>query len=104
MFITSSRRVDIELSQARAMDDFRYEEIQDGQSRVLVLHSGNDSDPLQCSLERFSLDLPPEYEALSYTWGDPVRRMANMHMRSKRLKRTSDDAPESGVDRLHRHH
>ena len=46
-----------------------YTELSANESRILVLHSGQDGDPIQCHLENFSLDDPPHYEAVSYTWG-----------------------------------
>ena len=46
-----------------------YTELSANESRILVLHSSQDGDPIQCHLENFSLDDPPHYEAVSYTWG-----------------------------------
>lgn len=46
-----------------------YTELSANESRILVLHSGQVEDPIQCHLEHFSLDDPPYYEAVSYTWG-----------------------------------
>lgn len=46
-----------------------YTELSANESRILVLHSGQGGDPIQCHLENFSLDDPPHYEAVSYTWG-----------------------------------
>ena len=46
-----------------------YTELSGNESRILVLHSGQGGDPIQCHLENFSLDDPPHYEAVSYTWG-----------------------------------
>jgi hypothetical protein len=39
--------------------------------RLLVLLPGQDDDEIQCEIQHASLDGPPRYEALSYTWGDP---------------------------------
>ncbi|KAL9106298.1 MAG: hypothetical protein Q9227_008633 [Pyrenula ochraceoflavens] len=39
--------------------------------RVLTLEQGTADDPLCGSLKHVSLEHPPEYEALSYVWGDP---------------------------------
>lgn len=41
------------------------------QIRALTLHAGGVSDPIECSLQVVSLQDSPEYQALSYTWGDP---------------------------------
>lgn len=38
--------------------------------RILNLLPGQPSDPVQCTLQVVSLNNPPEYEALSYVWGD----------------------------------
>jgi hypothetical protein len=46
-----------------------YTELSGNESRILVLRSGQGGDPIQCHLEHFSLDDPPHYEAVSYTWG-----------------------------------
>jgi Heterokaryon incompatibility protein (HET) len=39
--------------------------------RLLVLLPGLDDAEIQCEIQHASLDGPPQYEALSYTWGDP---------------------------------
>lgn len=38
--------------------------------RTLTLDAGVVSAPIKCSLQVVSLQDSPEYEALSYTWGD----------------------------------
>jgi hypothetical protein len=38
--------------------------------RLLILLRGAQQDPIQCRLEHVSLINDPDYEALSYTWGD----------------------------------
>ncbi|KAK4653245.1 hypothetical protein QC762_511730 [Podospora pseudocomata] len=43
------------------------------QIRVLTIHPGSSDDPILCSLTRHSLQHENDYEALSYTWGDPTR-------------------------------
>ncbi|CZR56700.1 uncharacterized protein PAC_06589 [Phialocephala subalpina] len=40
--------------------------------RLVALESGAEDDPIRCSLAYTSLDDEPEYEALSYVWGDPA--------------------------------
>ena len=40
-------------------------------ARLLTLLEGAENDPIQCRLEVVVLDSAPEYEALSYVWGDP---------------------------------
>ena len=39
--------------------------------RLLTLEPGAESDGFRCRLNTYSLDAAPEYEALSYVWGDP---------------------------------
>ena len=38
----------------------------------MYLLPGRDRAPLSCSLRIVSLSEPPDYEALSYTWGEPI--------------------------------
>jgi hypothetical protein len=38
--------------------------------RLLSLLPGSGDDPLRCTLHETELDKAPEYEAISYTWGD----------------------------------
>lgn len=40
--------------------------------RVLTVYPGNASDPIRCNLRTVSFREEPSYEALSYTWGDPI--------------------------------
>lgn len=44
-----------------------------GHSRILKLDPGTPSQPLTCSLETLRLKNAPQYEALSYAWGNPDR-------------------------------
>jgi hypothetical protein len=39
--------------------------------RLLVLLPGQDDAEIRCEIQHASLDGPPQYEALSYTWGNP---------------------------------
>jgi hypothetical protein len=48
-----------------------YQPLEEGQSRVMELLPGHKSAPLQCVLRPISLNTRPQYEALSYTWGEP---------------------------------
>ncbi|KAI0166731.1 HET-domain-containing protein [Hypoxylon sp. FL1284] len=43
--------------------------------RVLQLHNGKDPDEISCELVVTTLDEAPEFEALSYVWGDFLPRM-----------------------------
>ena len=38
--------------------------------RIIELQAGQYSDPIHCTIIHVSLDALPQYEALSYTWGD----------------------------------
>lgn len=40
--------------------------------RLCALHRGSLDDPLICTLKTVSLDDNPEYESLSYVWGEPI--------------------------------
>ncbi|PMD60443.1 HET-domain-containing protein [Hyaloscypha bicolor E] len=40
--------------------------------RILKLHKGTNDSPITCSLQVADLDDDPEYESLSYVWGDPA--------------------------------
>lgn len=52
---------------------YRYSPLKhDHDIRLLYLLPGSDEAPLSCSLRIVSLSEPPEYEAVSYTWGEPV--------------------------------
>lgn len=48
-----------------------YRPLQSNEIRILTLKPGSGPDPIACTLRHVSLDDQPEYEALSYTWGDP---------------------------------
>jgi len=55
------------------MDSFVYNRLQTDrpQIRLLLLLPGLEHEKLACSLITVFLDDAPQYEALSYTWGDP---------------------------------
>ena len=40
--------------------------------RLLVLDGGEPTDEVSCSLEQYCLASAPDYEAISYVWGDPT--------------------------------
>jgi hypothetical protein len=46
--------------------------------RVIRLHPSSEGKPLRCDILEASLDHPPAYEALSYTWG-PAEPPRNLH-------------------------
>lgn len=45
----------------------------DDQFRTIILEPGQYQDPIRCQLQVHQITSPPDYEALSYVWGDPVR-------------------------------
>lgn len=53
--------------------------------RIVHLHPApSHSSPIQCSLHRVSLENNPEYTALSYTWGSPIKLPWWERIRSKK--------------------
>ncbi|KAH6702821.1 heterokaryon incompatibility protein-domain-containing protein [Leptodontidium sp. MPI-SDFR-AT-0119] len=58
---------------ARMSAIFTYQPLELGSSqfRILELYPGPFGDRISCSIIKSSLDSKPEYEALSYTWGNP---------------------------------
>lgn len=52
-------------------DRYQYERLPDASSfRVLELQPGRDRDPIEIHLRVVNWDSPPDYEAISYTWGN----------------------------------
>lgn len=68
------------------------------QIRVVTLLPGKWTEELKCELSVVSLENPPEYEALSYVWGEVLGRIpirlrdqiflvtGNLHMALRRLR------------------
>ncbi|RYP69863.1 hypothetical protein DL769_005156 [Monosporascus sp. CRB-8-3] len=54
-------------------ESFPYRSLVTGSSlmRVVSVEPGSIDEPVQCKLQYVNLDERPEYEALSYVWGDP---------------------------------
>ncbi|PVH72150.1 HET-domain-containing protein [Cadophora sp. DSE1049] len=62
-------------AQQPTTNSFRYGRLNTAtrQIRLLRLHREvKCSDPVECSIEAFDLEYAPVYNALSYTWGDPL--------------------------------
>lgn len=58
---------------------YTYEPILSGQMRLLrVSHTEEAEIMISCSLRTVSLDYPPKFEALSYTWGHSAPRQSIM--------------------------
>jgi hypothetical protein len=45
-----------------------YSQLREGEIRLLKVKPGNPSEPVQCELQAYSIDM--EYFALSYVWGE----------------------------------
>lgn len=50
-----------------------YDLLGSSQFRVLILQPGKDFEQVQCRLVTLDFNDSPEYEALSYAWGDPAQ-------------------------------
>jgi Heterokaryon incompatibility protein (HET) len=50
---------------------YKYDSLKNDEIRLLLLHGGGRSDPIVFELATVKLSVQPEYEALSYVWGDP---------------------------------
>ncbi|KAI2621622.1 HET-domain-containing protein [Hypoxylon sp. NC1633] len=46
----------------------------DRQIRILIVNSGSWTDTIECSVQAVFIDDNPQYEALSYVWGDPSKK------------------------------
>ncbi|KAF2116789.1 heterokaryon incompatibility protein-domain-containing protein [Lophiotrema nucula] len=68
------------------MADFSFNAFTDPRSeiRILTIHPGGGDDPISCELRTFSLTELPNYEALSYTWGDNTSQKS-IEINSKRF-------------------
>jgi hypothetical protein len=57
------------------MDRYQYQNLSPREIRLIELHPPNTTDPdeIYISLIHVSIDEGPEYAALSYAWGDPIR-------------------------------
>ncbi|KAH6721662.1 heterokaryon incompatibility protein-domain-containing protein [Leptodontidium sp. MPI-SDFR-AT-0119] len=61
-------------SSSQDLDSYKYQEIpSENTIRILTLSPGPPGARLEGNLEFASLDDYPEYEAISYVWGDPTR-------------------------------
>lgn len=59
-----------------AQNEYRYEPLsQPNRIRVLELQPGSGDDPISVSLRNVSLDAEPQFEAISYVWGDASVRL-----------------------------
>jgi Heterokaryon incompatibility protein (HET) len=56
------------------MQSYKYPALKENEIRLLQILPGLDSEIVSCILTHVSLDDPPEYAALSYTWGEAPSR------------------------------
>jgi hypothetical protein len=56
------------------MQSYKYPALKENEIRLLQILPGLDSEIVSCILTHVSLDDPPEYAALSYTWGEKPSR------------------------------
>ncbi|KAH7270902.1 heterokaryon incompatibility protein-domain-containing protein [Fusarium solani] len=68
----ASKRVRKLLDDVPSPLPYRQLDLKSHQIRILHLLPGNRKDPIRCALHTALLDDGPKYEALSYTWGDPL--------------------------------
>jgi hypothetical protein len=58
------------------MATYQYQRLPDAKDiRLLVLRPGSGDDEVACDLSIVSLTEQPIFEALSYTWGDPFKKL-----------------------------
>lgn len=70
--VTMSKRV--EFPKAQTSQEYVYKPLPSGGFvRYLILQPGKDHEPLHCNLHTISLGEIPEFEAISYVWGNPKR-------------------------------
>ena len=81
------------------LPNYKYGPLRDGANiRILVLKPGIGEDPIRCNLEEAKLADKPQFECLSYVWGDPtdtkliicdkkaIRITVNLHGALKHLR------------------
>jgi len=77
-----SRQHAIIYARSRQLDLTRRE------TRLVLLHPGRWRDQIVCSLSTVSLDDNPEYEALSYAWGDAtIPRFIKLNRHTVRIRK-----------------
>ncbi|USP76812.1 HET-domain-containing protein [Curvularia clavata] len=59
-----------------AVEEYIYRPLNSGDQeiRLITIKAGRGPDPVECSLDHVSLGDKPQYEALSYVWGNPNDR------------------------------
>lgn len=66
------------------MKSFRYSSLKStGDIRLMMLLPGPRGTPIHCRLVHAAFDANPEYQALSYTWGDPNNGMDTIYVNGR---------------------
>jgi hypothetical protein len=67
----SSREPALKMSE-HSSELYQFEDLPTQTSfRIVELLPGKDNEPISCLLQKVDWAYPPEYEAVSYAWGDP---------------------------------
>ncbi|KAK4618898.1 hypothetical protein CLAFUW4_12635 [Fulvia fulva] len=56
-------------------DEQVYQSLQEREIRLLILHPGAGCDPVESSIPVVTPDDPPDYDAVSYVWGNSSDRI-----------------------------
>ncbi|KAJ0423594.1 heterokaryon incompatibility protein-domain-containing protein [Aspergillus carlsbadensis] len=78
LYTNREKPISLIVSAYRAWDESRFRPVyaplrREDEIRLLVLEPGTGKDPIRCRLEHAVLSEKPDYEALSYVWGDPTK-------------------------------
>ena len=72
------------------MAAYQYQQLKEREIRLLILSAGEYNSDLIGMIRHVSIDNPPEYEALSYTWGDSGGTRYSVFCDKGRLQVTSN--------------
>jgi hypothetical protein len=70
--------------------DLLYRKLRENEIRVLEILPGTESSTVRCQLEYIILGRPVQYNALSYTWGDPIAPRAETAVNGHKLRVTEN--------------
>lgn len=58
------------------MEPYEYHSLPNNKTfRIILLEAGQERDAIRCQIETYDAHSAPDYEALSYVWGDPSREL-----------------------------